>query len=94
MRITALRWTSQALGDVARLRDFLADVNPRAASQVVRSLIAGAAKLRDNPRLGTPLRGYEPGEVRRIIVGSHELRYEVNNDEVLVLRVWHTRESC
>jgi plasmid stabilization system protein ParE len=34
-----------------------------------------------------------PREVRRIIVGNYEMRYELVESTVFILRVWHTREE-
>lgn len=35
----------------------------------------------------------EAREVRRILVGEYELRYEIRDSIVYVLRLWHTRED-
>jgi plasmid stabilization system protein ParE len=51
-----------------------------------------ASRLRDQPRIGEKLEQYEPREVRRILVGRYEMRYEVPAPSIFVLRVWHTRE--
>jgi plasmid stabilization system protein ParE len=90
---TPIRWTSKALGDLARLHGFLAEVNPRAAAEVVKALTKGVGVLSDNPRLGTALGGFEPREVRRILIRQYELRYEISQGAVIVLRLWHTRED-
>lgn len=39
------------------------------------------------------LHAYEPRDVRRIVVGHYELRYEIARDTIFVLRIWHTREQ-
>jgi plasmid stabilization system protein ParE len=86
-------WTNKAVSDLARLHEFLAAVNPKAGARVVRSLTTAARRLRDQPRIGERLEQYEPREVRRILVGSYEMRYEVHSPSIFVLRVWHTREA-
>ena len=86
-------WTSRAVDDVVRLHEFLAPVNRRAAARVVQALTAAAARLPDHPRLGEKLDHFEPREVRRLLVGSYELRYEVRATQVVVLRIWHVREN-
>ena len=88
-----LGWTSRAVDDVARLHEFLAPVNRRAAAKVVQALTAAAARLPEHPRLGERLEQYEPREIRRLLVGSYELRYEVRATQVVVLRIWHVRED-
>jgi plasmid stabilization system protein ParE len=90
MKVT---WTSKAVGDLARLHEFLAPVNQRAAARVLQSLTTVASRLPDQPRIGEKLDQYEPREVRRILVGKYEMRYEVRASSVFILRVWHTREE-
>ncbi len=32
-------------------------------------------------------------EVRRLLVGHYEMRYELQESNIYILRVWHTREN-
>jgi len=50
-------------------------------------------RLLDHPRIGEKLYAHEPREVRLIIVGSYEMRYEIASGTVVVLRLWHCREN-
>jgi plasmid stabilization system protein ParE len=86
-------WTSKAVGDLARLHDFLATVNRRAAARVLQTLTAVASRLLDQPRIGEKLEQYEPREVRRVLVGSYEMRYETQPSGIFILRVWQARED-
>lgn len=88
-----LKWTSKALTDLARLYEFLAPVNRPAAARAVQALIKAPAVLLTNPRIGEQLFQFEPREVRRILVGKYEVRYELQDSIVYVLRLWHTRED-
>ena len=88
-----LQWTSKALGDLARLYEFLAPVNQQAAARVVQSLTAAPTTLIQNPRIGEKLEEFAPREVRRILVGSYEMRYEIQASTIYLLRLWHTRED-
>jgi plasmid stabilization system protein ParE len=88
-----LKWTSKALSDVARLYEFLAPVNRQAAARTVQSLTAAPARLLEHPRLGDKLDEFAPREVRRILVGRYEIRYEIQESTLYVLRLWHTRED-
>lgn len=88
-----LKWTGKGLSDLVRLYDFLAPVNPVAAARVVQSLVALPSGLRINPRIGERLEEFEPREVRRIFAGNYEMRYEIQNSTVYILRIWHTRED-
>lgn len=88
-----LKWTNKALSDLARLYEFLAPIDKRAAANTVRALTAAPAKLRNNPRLGEKLEEFDPREVRRILVGNYDVRYEIEQSMIYVLRLWHTREE-
>ena len=88
-----IRWTDAARDDVVRLEQFLRQMNEQAAARAVQMIVSAPEKLLQMPRLGTAVEGYEPHEVRRLIVGTYELRYELVAEGIAVLRVWHTRED-
>lgn len=88
-----LKWTGKALSDLVRLYEFLAPVNKQAAASTVKSLTAAPASLLVNPRIGEKLEEFEPREVRRILVGQYEMRYEIQESTIYVLRLWHAREE-
>lgn len=86
-------WTSKASSDLVRLHEFLAELNPRAAIEVVRRLVVAPRRLSRTPRVGERLPEFSPREIRRISAGDYELRYELANDTIYILRVWHARED-
>ncbi|MHB1111184.1 MAG: type II toxin-antitoxin system RelE/ParE family toxin [Devosia sp.] len=88
-----LIWSSRALSDLARLFEFLAPSNRRAAARTLREFRSGARKLLEYPRLGERVDEMESREVRRIFVRDYELRYEVVEETIYVVRIWHTREN-
>lgn len=88
-----LKWTSKALSDLARLYDFLAIANKPAAARAVQTLTKAPTILLNTPRIGEQLFQFDPREVRRLLVGNYEIRYEIQKETVYVLRVWHTREN-
>ena len=88
-----LNWTSKALSDLVRLCEFLAPVNKPAAARAVQALTQAPTILRTNPRIGEHLFQFEPREVRRIMAGQYEIRYEIQDETIYVLRLWHTRED-
>lgn len=89
----ALFWTSKASADLVRLHDFLAAVNPRAAARTVQALAAVPQRLLEQPRIGERIQEFDPRDVRRILVGKYEMRYEISSSQIYVLRLWHTRED-
>lgn len=89
----ALKWTVSAQRDLVRVHAFLEAVNSAAAAKMIKQLVAGAERLLTYPQLGVSLEEFAPRDVRYIIVGDYELRYEVTENVIYILRIWHTRED-
>ena len=88
-----MRWTTSARADLVRLYEFLEPVNPRAAALAVRHIVAGAKRIPVHPRLGQRMRQFAGREVRRVLIGDYEIRYELAGRDVFLLRIFHTRED-
>lgn len=88
-----LKWTSKAISDLTRLYEFLAAVNQPAAARTVQQLTAALSMLLSNPRIGERLEEFDPRDVRRIQIGHYEMRYEIADSTVYLLRLWHTRDD-
>lgn len=88
-----LKWADKAVSNLARLFEFPAPVNRDAAARTVQALTAAPASLLANPRIGEKLEEFEPREIRRILVGHYEMRYEIQESTIYVLRLWHSRED-
>lgn len=88
-----IKWTSKALSDLVRLYEFLAVKNRQAAAHTVQSLSAAPDRLLEQSRIGEKLDEFDPREVRRILIGRYEMRYEIQDTSIIVLRIWHTRED-
>lgn len=88
-----IQWTSRASSDLVRLHQHLRPVAPDAAARVIQQLAHAPDRLVDYPRIGEKLEAYEPREVRCVIVGNYELRYEIANATIFILRLWHSREN-
>ena len=88
-----LKWASKGLSDLARLYEFLAPVNKQAAARTVQQLAATPTRLLQHPFIGEKLESFEPRDIRRLQIGHYELRYEIQETTIYVLRIWHTRED-
>lgn len=92
IKVTVI-WSDQALEDIERLYNFLKLDNPRAAARIVKELRLAPQRLRAMPRLGQRIYEFPVSEIRRMIVGHYELRYEIRSEVIYVLRLWHGREE-
>ena len=88
-----LKWTGKALSDLARLHEFMYPLNKQTAASAVQTLTSAPVRLLAQPRIGEKLEEFEPREVRRILVGHYEIRYEIQGSTIYVLQLWHTRED-
>ena len=64
-----------------------------AAARTVQSLTAAPVRILEQPRIGQKFEEFEPREIRRLLVGNYEMRYEIHTATLYVLRIWHTRED-
>jgi plasmid stabilization system protein ParE len=88
-----LHWTDNAFRDVDRLYDFLNRKSPAAAERVARLLLGAPNVLTTSPAIGARVENLERDNVRRLIVGAYEIRYQLVGETIHILRVFHTREN-
>ncbi len=89
-----LLWTAAARLDVIRLRAFLEGKNKRAAQNAAAVIRKGIDVIVDNPYLSSQLEGRED---REFFVpfgkNGYVLRYRIEAETILLLRIWHSREN-
>jgi plasmid stabilization system protein ParE len=89
-------FSSEAISDVERVRNFLASRSPDAAKRALATLWGAIERVERFPGLGRPT---EDPEIRQIVVrfgaAGYVVRYCVMPDDgtLLVLRIWHGREA-
>ncbi|MBT9160592.1 MAG: hypothetical protein DDT26_01879 [Dehalococcoidia bacterium] len=88
-----IRWTAKASSDLVRLCDHLRPVGAEAEARIVQQLARAPDRFLDFPRIGEKLDAYSPREVRRVIIGTYGMRYEVAGATINILRLWHCREN-
>ena len=94
--MATLKWTYQALADVKRLHQFLADKNPDAAIRAVQTIRAGVRILASQPRLGHPASDMN-AEFREWLIPSGQsgyvVLYRLDHEQVILLAIRHGREA-
>ena len=88
-----IKWTTSAERDLVSVYAFLAITNSNAAIQVIQHIIQGVEKIQSFPQLGVKLSDFEDRDVRRVIIGKYEIRYELTDKAIYILRLWHFRED-
>jgi plasmid stabilization system protein ParE len=89
-----LIYAVEAVQDLARLREFIAEKDPMAASRVAGELLERIENLRIFPQIGRSVElAPTYGVIRDFVFGSYIVRYALHTGAVVVLRVWHHYEN-
>lgn len=92
---TEIEWLPEAIMDLYRLREFIAEHNPVAAQKASERILGANTLLASNPLAGKPSKRTE--NFRDLVIpfgsGSYTLRYRIDQKKLYVVRVWHDRES-
>ncbi|TIL72762.1 MAG: type II toxin-antitoxin system RelE/ParE family toxin [Mesorhizobium sp.] len=86
------RLLPQAVIDLERIGDYIAEHNPDAAIRLVNILERRWDLLTLHPFSGAPREDIAPG-IRHLVVGEYLTLYRVGTDAVEILRVLHGRRS-
>ena len=86
-------WAPEAFDDLHRLHAFLASKSQRAADHASAALFDAPKRLLRMPRAGSRVDSFSDKEIRRILVGPYEVRYEIDGETIRILRIFHTRED-
>jgi len=88
-----LLFSPEAVDDLARLRKFIEEKNPAAAQRIARDLLLGMEKLKVFPEIGLKVdRAFESQRIRDLFIGRYTVRYLIGEDEIVILRLWHSKE--
>lgn len=89
-----LVYSWEAVADLARLRDFIAQHNPVAAQRIATELLARIQHLRQFPQQGRSVTlAPDPQALRDAIYGDYVIRYLVDRETIFILRIWHHYED-
>jgi plasmid stabilization system protein ParE len=89
-----LVYSKDAVEDLARLRNFIHIHDPEAAARISEELLSRIRELCTYPSMGRPVQlAPDSNTVRDLVFGNYIIRYVPRDEVVIVLRVWHQRES-
>jgi len=89
-----LIYSAEALEDLVRLRDFIAEHNPQAATRIAQQLLQRIEHLRNFPLIGiNVIQAPVAGSVKDFVFGNYLVRYAVQSDSLCILRIWHHLEN-
>ncbi|CAI1852544.1 type II toxin-antitoxin system RelE/ParE family toxin [Serratia proteamaculans] len=86
-------WTLKAQDDLERVYLFACQYNRQHADAVLDRLMTGTTELVTHPRVGISQQRYEPREVRKVLFGDYEVHYEIRDNAIYIVDLWHTKED-
>lgn len=85
-----IRWTDQAIADLAAIRVFIAQDSPHYSSVVIHRLIRAVDRLNNFPKSGRAVPEFEHQAVREIIERPYRIIYRLlRDDEIHILTIHH-----
>jgi plasmid stabilization system protein ParE len=88
-----ISYTKEAIADLERLRNFIEPRNPYAARRTSSELLDGIGNLGAFPKMGLSVaRAPDPDLIRDLFIAQYTVRYLVEKDRVVILRIWHGKE--
>lgn len=88
-------WTQRSLSDLQNIYDFAYKASPKHAKKLLGQITSRERQLGTFPRSGRleiSLNSIE-GEFRFIVEGHHKIIYKFNGADVIVVRVFDTRQD-
>lgn len=85
-----VRWTDQAIADLAAIRAFIEQDSPHYASVVVTRLIQAVDRLRNFPQSGRMVPEFEREDIRETVERPYRVIYRLSSEqEIHILTVHH-----
>ncbi|HBW1511413.1 TPA: type II toxin-antitoxin system RelE/ParE family toxin [Klebsiella quasipneumoniae] len=86
-------WTLKAQDDLERIYRFALQYSHQHADDLLDRLIIGCAGLTAHPAIGIQQTRYEPHEVRKVLFDDYEVHYELRDNDIYIVDLWHTKEE-
>ena len=81
-----VRFNRAALADIDEITTYIAERNPRAAAGFLARFEAAAGLIGQSPKIGVRI---ERVNLRKVVVGSYLIIYEITSSEVIIHYVRH-----
>ena len=89
-----LVYSQDAVDDLTRLREFIANTDPTAAARIAADLVTRINGLCAFPEMGRSVsQAPAPDSIRDFIFGKYVVRYTVQGSALVILRIWHHYEN-
>lgn len=85
---------AEAVADLVRLRDSIAEKVPTTAARTAQNPIVRTENLCRFPLMGRNIdHAPDSGTLREMVCGNYVVRYSIHADAIAILRIWHHFET-
>jgi toxin ParE1/3/4 len=88
-----LLWSGLAIKDLLDMVDYISQDNPRAAYSLANRIKSKILRLQRFPLSGRVVPEFSEKGYREVVVYPYRIVYDVCDDNVIVLRVWHGKRD-
>lgn len=89
-----LIYSAEAVQDLIRIREFIAENNPTVAARIATELVARIEQLCQFPGIGRNVAfAPTPNTIQDFVFGNYIVRYAHHSSAISILRIWHHFEN-
>ncbi|MFK7926586.1 MAG: type II toxin-antitoxin system RelE/ParE family toxin [Myxococcota bacterium] len=89
-----IRWTPSAFRDLQNAYEYVRENDPKAARELARGIRLATRQVADQPESGPVAQDLQPvGAYRHVVVRPYRIIYLVDQEAVVVLRIWDSRRD-
>lgn len=89
--VDVIRWSPEAVDDLAKLVEYIARDSAFYARAVATKIVVTARRIAEHPRLGRVVPEFADDAIRERFVYSYRLIYRVEPERIIVVAVVHGR---
>jgi len=88
-----VKWSKTATGDLRKIYDYISSDSAVYAERVVNEIINKSEYLKEYPNIGRVVPELNNSKVRELIVYSYRMVYQLENENVEILTLVHSRKN-
>ncbi|MBI1346930.1 type II toxin-antitoxin system RelE/ParE family toxin [bacterium] len=87
-----IRWSRRATKELQTIRDYIAEHNEYAATQVTERILKQVSLLESVPQIGAPYTDAAGRPARQLVSGRYRIlyRFVAESDRIDILSIWHS----
>ena len=88
-----VKWSKTATGDLRKIYNYISSDSEVYAERVVNEIISKSEYLKEYPNIGRVVPELNNSKVRELIVYSYRMVYQLENENIEILTLVHSRKN-